>query len=210
MTFSPTHYTPLNILGANVIDGINDEDCTLGNCDVTTDATYTIDGSVVVPFSFSTTPSPTLDVTSTLDYETTETYTFTVIVTDKGVLNDGTGPLLTGTCSLTVTVDDVNEAPVVLAGQTLYVEETAAVGATLGWSLNATDPDNGGRFVNQVPQRQILSFRISTDDIADTGKFVFANEYSGMLTVNGALEADGGSAKTTYALQIGVSDGECF
>ena len=208
--------TALNaaVPGNNVVGSISDEDCALGNCNVLADATYTIQTiDPSVPFLFSTTPSlPKLDVKGALDYETIATYTFTVIVTDKGVGNAGVGPFATGTCALIVTVDDVNEAPIIGSGQTFSIGETAALGTKLGnqpdgTSLVASDPDNGGRFASTVPKRQIIQYRISTDDVADSGKFIFLNQYSGIFAVNGPLEADGAGAKTTYTLLIGVSDG---
>jgi hypothetical protein len=164
---------------------------------------YSIDSSFTPPFSFSTTPSsPKLDVKGQLDFETTETYTFTVIVTDKGP-----GTPLTGTCDLTVIVTDVNEAPIIPIGQTLNVSETAPVGTEVGTSLIASDPDNSGRFASIVPKRQMISWSISTDDPNDPNKFQFQNQYIGMLSVIGQLDADMPSGQTSYTLRVSVSDG---
>ena len=88
--------------GSNVVTSIDDEDCLKGRCDVRVDNTYAIDSSSLTPpppFAFSTTPSvPLLDVKELLDYETTGSYTFLVVVTDTGVpTRSGLGILLTGT-----------------------------------------------------------------------------------------------------------------
>ena len=114
---------------------------------------------------------------------------------------------LSGTCSLTVTVIDVNEKPIVASHQTLQVHETAAVGTNVDWALNATDPDNAGRFNSVVPPRQLLSWSIAKDDSTNPLKFVLTNQYSGLLAVNGVLNANMPGGQTMYTLQVSVSDG---
>ncbi|MFN9909241.1 MAG: cadherin repeat domain-containing protein, partial [bacterium] len=65
--------------------------------------------------------STTGDVTlnSAADYETQSSYTFTVVVTDSGTL--------TGELSVTVSVTDVNEAPVITSGSSGSVAEGTLV-----------------------------------------------------------------------------------
>ena len=160
--------------GTGVIATVEDEDCAGGSCNVVTDCTYAVDAtnspSTSPPFAFSGTTSK-LSVTGSLDFETLDEYQLLIITTDKGVALDGVAPLATGTCALTIKILDVNEKPIIATNQRLQVEETAEIGHVLAWPINATDPDNGGRFAGVVPLRTVLTYAISTDDPNDGGKF---------------------------------------
>jgi len=89
---------------------------------------YTILNGSGLPFSVSNTGAITL--TSALDFETTPTYSFQVVVTD-GQYSD--------TATVTVNVQDENEKPVI-GSATLAVTENLPVGTVVG-VLTATDPE---------------------------------------------------------------------
>lgn len=77
-------------------------------------------------------------VDSTLDYETTTSYTLVVTVTDNG------SPSLSASTQLTITIGDSNDAPVITPGQTLSVAENTTAGvAVTGSPVIATDAEGG-------------------------------------------------------------------
>lgn len=75
-----------------------------------------------------------LETVSAFDYETANQYQIEVEVSD-GISN----PVLE---TFTIAINDVNEAPVIPAGQTLSVPEESAVSTVVG-SVTATDEDAG-------------------------------------------------------------------
>ena len=75
----------------------------------------------------------------TLDYEALPEYTITVRVDDDGV---DPHPMH-ATAVVTVLLEDVNEDPVIPAGQVLSVPENSAVGTATTPNVKASDPDAG-------------------------------------------------------------------
>ncbi|MCP4471262.1 MAG: cadherin repeat domain-containing protein, partial [Gammaproteobacteria bacterium] len=114
-----------------------------------------------------------------LDYETTSSYTLTVRV------SDGT---LTGTGTITVDLDDVNETPVVTEA-TLTVDEDADIGTNIGTAA-AIDPDG-----NSLSGWKIIAG--NTDDAFDIVSS------SGEITVAQALDYE---TTSSYSLTVEVSD----
>ena len=108
---------------------------------------------------------------------------YEVIVT----VSDGTNSAMQ---TITVTVTDVNEAPVIVA-QTFSVVENAAAGTTVG-TVAATDEDTGSN----------LTFSITS---GNTGNAFAINASSGAITVAGALDHE---TTPTYTLIVQVSDGD--
>jgi hypothetical protein len=70
-----------------------------------------------------------------LDFEALPTYTLRVKVSDSG------GVQLSAEATVVVSLTDVNEGPVLAAGQALSVPENSAVGTLIGAVLTATDVD---------------------------------------------------------------------
>lgn len=102
--------------------------------------TYTITGGNPGP-TFNIDPDTgiiTVASTADLDFETTPTYNLTVQVEDSG---GATGNPLTDTATITVNLDDVNEAPTVDPA-TFDVDEDEADGADVGTPVTATDPED--------------------------------------------------------------------
>ena len=69
---------------------------------------------------------------TTLDYETTTSYTLTIQVTDNGP------GLLSDTDTITINVIDVNEAPIIAAGGPFNIDENSANNTVVG-TVSATD-----------------------------------------------------------------------
>ena len=106
---------------------------------------------------------------------------YEVIVT----VSDGTNSAVQ---TITVTVTDVNEAPVI-AAQTFSVTENAAAGTTVG-TVAATDPEDDP-----------LTFSFTSGNLSDA----FAiNENTGVITVAGTIDHE---TTPTYTLTVQVSDG---
>ncbi|MBV09271.1 MAG: hypothetical protein CMN21_08645, partial [Rubinisphaera sp.] len=134
----------------------------------------------------SATGALTVTPDAPLDFETISTYTLIIEVRDNGL------PALTDTATITITLDDVNEAPTILT-ETLSMlddlEQNDAVGKIL-----ATDVDAGAT----------LTYAIVTDS---SGGLFAIDANTGEVTV--ASATPGFDAETTpeYTLEIQVSDG---
>ena len=129
-----------------------------------------------------------LVVNDDLDFETTQSYTLKVSVSDGK---------LSSNADITVNVTDVNEEPTepentapAISDQTFSVAEDAANGITVG-TVQATDAENDN-----------LTFSITSGNTGDA--FAIA-ESTGAITVAGALDFETAS---TYTLKVSVSDGE--
>ena len=101
--------------------------------------------------------------------------------------SDGTNSAIQ---TITVTVTDVNEAPVI-AAQTFSITENAAAGTTVG-IVAATDEDDGDD----------LTFSITSGNV---GNAFVINENTGEITVAGTIDHE---TTPTYTLTVQVSDGD--
>jgi Raf kinase inhibitor-like YbhB/YbcL family protein len=124
----------------------------------------------------------TLTVVGALDYETKSSYALTVQVTDNGT------PSLSTPATVTIGVNDVNDAPVINA-QTIYVNEDTATWARFG-TVVATDPDAG----------QTLSYAITAGNV---GNMFYIDPFTGDLYLTGALNYE---TQTSYPLTVQVTD----
>jgi hypothetical protein len=114
-----------------------------------------------------------------LNFEGTASYVLTVQVTDSG------SPALSASASISVSVTDVNEAPVFVAATVAakVVPENSPVGTSVGSAVQATDVDNSGT--------QAVTYALS----ASEATFRIADPASGQLSVRAAaLDFDGGYA----------------
>ena len=121
-------------------------------------------------------------VAGTVDYETTPTYTLTVLASDGN---------LSGTADFIVNVTNVNDNPPVVTAQNaaFSVAESVAVGTVVGTAA-ATDADG------DVP-----NFSITT---GNTGNAFAINENTGAIAVAQKLDFE---TTSTYTLTVQVSDG---
>ena len=146
--------------------------------------TYTLGGTDAASFSIVNT-SGQLQTSAALDYETKDSYSVTVSV------SDGKG----GTDSITVTISvtDVteNRAPVFTDGDstTRSIAENTASGTNIGSPVAATDAD-----------KDTLTYTLGGTDAAS---FSIVNT-SGQLQTSAALDYE---TKSAYTVTVSVSDG---
>jgi hypothetical protein len=100
---------------------------------------------------------------SALDFETNNNFVLMVMVSD-----DGVSPL-SDTASITITLNDLNETPII-TDQTFNIEEFSANGSSVGF-VSASDPDLG----------QGITFSILA---GNTGDAFMINPTTGELNVN--------------------------
>ena len=150
---------------------------------------YTLTGGDVSFFTINKCSGQIMVNTPSLDFEAKASYTVQVTVTDDDTLSP---PHLTDTATVTISILDVNEAPV-LADATYTVNENAAVDTPLGTSLVATDQDR---------PNDALTFTIEAGN--DAGMFA-VNPATGRLTVarGGALDHE---VQERYTLTARVTD----
>ncbi|MDE0472105.1 MAG: cadherin domain-containing protein, partial [Ekhidna sp.] len=111
---------------------------------------------------------------------------YEVIVT----VGDGTNSAMQ---TITVTVTDVNEPPVI-AAQTFSIAENVAAGTAVG-TVAATDEDGDE-----------LTFSVTSGNaIGDTGNAFAINASSGVITVVGTIDHE---TTPTYTLTVQASDGD--
>ena len=128
-----------------------------------------------------------LSLIDTLDYEGTQTYEVTVLVTD-----DGATPK-TGTATVTITVTDSNDGIPVFnpAVYTSTLSENSIVGTTVT-TVTATDSDSSS-----------LTYTIASGN-DDT---VFRVEASGVVVIDNVANLDYDSTTKAYTLVITADDG---
>ena len=138
---------------------------------------YSLSGSDSSKFTIDA--SGNVKISSTLDYEANPTYDFAVNV------SDGTH---TTTQDVSVTVTNINEAPVASASMAASsFAENISVGTTIA-TINATDPESDN-----------ISYSLS-----GTGSNKFSIASNGVITSAGALDYE---TTTSYNLTVTVSDG---
>ncbi len=120
--------------------------------------------------------------TDAIDFITNPTYTLTVQASDSGV------PALTGSATITISVNDINDTPVV-NGASFSIPENSPAGTSLG-TLTYTDRDTG----------QTHTFSISA---GNTGGAFAIDPLTGVLTTTGPLDYE---TLATYTLTIAVTD----
>ncbi len=148
--------------------------------------TYTLEGPDASAFDIGRT-SGQLRTRTALDYETKNTYTVTVTVTD-GSLSDE----ITVTISVTdVAETPTNRGPVFTEGSstTRLVAENTGSGVNIGAPVEATDADNDS-----------LTYSLSGVDAAS---FAIDRTY-GQLRTREALDYE---TRTSYTVTVSVSDG---
>ncbi|MBC6410523.1 MAG: cadherin repeat domain-containing protein [Ekhidna sp.] len=141
-----------------------------------------------------------ITVAGALDHEDTETYTLTVTVRDFRV---GISKVVnTITATVTITVNDVNEAPVfdTPSGTTLFHVDENVPGADV--ETNELTPRTTDELLGATdPEGEMLTY-----DLTGDGNDDFAIDDMGQITVAkaGGLDFD---TKGNYALEVTVSDG---
>ena len=145
--------------------------------------TYSLSGTDSGSFSIVST-SGQLRTKAALDYETKDTYSVTVSVSDG---NGGTD-----TINVTINVTDVNYAPVFTEGTstTRSIEENTDTNTNIGTAILATDAD-----------KDTLTYSLSGTDAAS---FSIVST-SGQLQTKAALDYE---TDTSHTVTVSVSDGK--
>uniref|UniRef100_UPI00398F28FC protocadherin Fat 4 n=1 Tax=Pristiophorus japonicus TaxID=55135 RepID=UPI00398F28FC len=147
--------------------------------------TYTIVGGNEEG-AFTLTPSGQLSLVMSLDRETTAQFVLTVIATDAG------SPVLTGTGTITLIVDDVNDNVPTFAFKTYHatIPEDAPTGTDV-LLVNSTDADEG------------LNAVISYSLIGGNSQFSI-NPSTGQIITSALLNRE---SKELYSLVVVATDG---
>ena len=90
-------------------------------------------------------------------YENKNSYSFNIVATD-----DGAGAL-TGTKAVTITINDLNDPPVISSGSTGTIAENAAT-STVVYDAAASDPDTGDTINFSISGTNAALFTIDSDD----------------------------------------------
>ena len=149
----------------------------MGNPNSQIDYSFETSSSV---FSISATGAITL--TSSLDFESTPSYSLTAVATDQGNV------MMSGRTDVTITVVDVNDQPPVLTGdQSITLSEFTAV------------PDQIARFTATSDAGEALEYELTG---AQNGEFEI-NMTTGIVTLVQSLDYEG---TQFYALTVTASD----
>ncbi len=164
-----------NIVAADLDAGVN------GNL------TFNLTGGTgFTAFAVDSSGQITVADAAQLDFETSTSFTLDVEVTDGGT------PGLTDTATITINLNDLNEAPIV-NNQAFPIDENVGNGTVVG-SIAAADLDAG---VNGN-----LSFNLT----GGTGFTAFAVDSAGQITVADAAQLDFEST-TSFTLDVEATDG---
>ena len=163
------------VSGANIGSAVAATDV-----DANTTLTYSLSGTDAASFSIVGTTGQ-LQTRAALNYETKDTYSVTVSVSDSS---------LTDSIDVTINVSNVNEAPSFTDGDstTRTVEENTVSGTNIGSTVAATDVDND-TLTYTLGGTDAASFRIVST--------------SGQLRTRAALDYE---TKNAYAVRVSVSD----
>ncbi|MBC6409266.1 MAG: cadherin repeat domain-containing protein [Ekhidna sp.] len=158
--------------------------------------TYSLKGTNADDFSISPTGLITVGG-SGLDFETTQSYSITVVATDNGT------PPLREERTFSIAVNDVNDSdPVINSGATASVPENISTSTTV-LTVTATDADGTG---------EVITFRFVSGGTTDNGKFSLST--GGVLTFLSAPDFEnptdvGGDAAddNKYVVKVEAYDG---
>lgn len=135
--------------------------------------------------------------TTTLDYETRRTLIVTLRIADRFVSASKSSSSaissLTSECQVTVQLLDVNEPPVIANVTRRVVDENAALHASVGLPLAATDPD----------AFDVLRYEIQASQATNAALPFELNEATGQLTVIGSLDVE---TTPQYSIAVVVTD----
>ena len=157
--------------------------------------TYSLDGTDAASFDIDT-ASGQLQTKAALNYETKSSYSVTVSVTD-GEDGDGaeeTTATIDDTITVTISVLDVNEPPVVSGPSSVEVNNYAEHGTGDVYTFSATDPEN-----------DTLTWTLTGDD---DGAFTIT---AGVLSFGSAPDYEAPTdtgGNNVYAVSVHVSDGK--
>jgi hypothetical protein len=138
-------------------------------------------------FNFS---GSSLRITASPNFETKSSYSVRVRTTDQGSL--------TYEKAFTITINNVNETPVVTAAQSFNINENS-VGGTVVGTVVATDPDAGTTFSG-------WAITVNANPDGDGSNAFAINAATGQLTVLDAGDFDR-EVSTSLTIKVTVTDG---
>ncbi|XP_068595430.1 B-cadherin [Brachionichthys hirsutus] len=116
-----------------------------------------------------------LKTTKELDFESLPVFTLLVVVTNEMPFS---GPTLTSTATLTVSVEDENEPPVIIPAEIhASVWEGVAMGGSVA-NVRAEDPDSA--------RKQSISYRLQNDD----ARWLSIDKDTGAVTVKRSMDRE--------------------
>ncbi len=144
--------------------------------------TYLLSGTDAAAFSIDR-KTGQLKTDAALNHEDKSSYSVTATVSDGSK---------TDTIRITISVTDVNEAPIIAPNTltTLFIAENTETGTNIGGILSATDPDEGDTLTYTLGGPDAASFSIVTT--------------SGQLQTKAVLDYE---TKKSFSITITVSDG---
>ncbi len=164
--------------------------------------TYSLGGTDASSFSINSSTGQ-LSTSSALDFETKNSYSVTVSVSDS---NGGSDSI-----AVTINVTDVeeNRAPVFTEGTdtTRSIAENTVSGTNIGSAISATDEDSGDTLTYSLGGTDASSFSInsSTGQLSTSSALDFETKNSYSVTVS-VSDSNGGS--DSIAVTINVTDVE--
>ncbi|MCG9127788.1 cadherin domain-containing protein [Candidatus Poribacteria bacterium] len=155
--------------------------------------TYTMAGASASSFSIDSSTGQ-IRTNAPLNFEVTNTFSVTVTVTDNGGPDGPSGILLTDTISVTININDINDAPVFTEGDSANrnIDENTSSGVTIGSVVGATDEDTN----------PVDTMSYSLDSSTDAGAFSI-NSSTGQISTSGALDHE---TQDSYTFSVTVSD----
>ena len=157
--------------------------------------TYTLGGTDVDSFSIVNT-SGQLRTSVALDHETKASYSVTVTATDGGNLSD--------TTTVTISVTDVNEAPIFATNTaTRSIAENTGSGENIGAAVVATDPDADDTVTYTLGGTDASSFSIvgTNGQLQTSAALDYETKASYSVTVT-ATDDDNLSNTTTVTISV--------
>ena len=157
--------------------------------------TYTLGGTDVDSFSIVNT-SGQLRTSVALDHETKASYSVTVTATDGGNLSD--------TTTVTISVTDVNEAPIFATNTaTRSIAENTGSGENIGAAVVATDPDTDDTVTYTLGGTDVDSFSIvgTNGQLQTSAALDYETKASYSVTVT-ATDDDNLSNTTTVTISV--------
>lgn|GEM_PF-5780385 len=154
---------------------------------------YSLEGKDAAPFYIDRNGEISVSASAILDYETKKVYKFDVVATDKN---------FTQRVPVTVTVTDVDEAPVFNNVPELAVDEKSPNGTTVG-VVTADDDDCKNNNTCKQPTYSLAATDVSANDYK---KFTIDNN-TGSITVRGD-DLLNYEKKNEYSVRVVATDGE--
>ena len=166
--------------------------------------TYSLVGTDAASFSIVST-SGQLQTSAALDYETKNSYSVTVKVTDdSGESNNS------DTISVTISITDVNDVPVFTDGAstTRSIAENTASGQNIGSPVSATDADTGDTLTYTLGGTDASSFSIvsTSGQLQTSAALDYETKRSYSVTVTATDDSGASNNSASITVTISVTD----